>query len=195
MPYSRVNMAGYVNEIIARFTGSSVTPGSGINTTLDDSTSTFPTDKKLYVDFSHDNNMVPLLPALGIEWETLLPTQPAVDDIAPHKFVVSELVPFAARFVFELLKSVDGQQYVRLIVNDRVVEWPYIGCGWYGQAYGMCELSAWLDAQSFARQDPPVWDEVGCLDSRVFTVRLTHISRSVTLPRSTGPWHSRVRRR
>ena len=159
-PYGRVNAAGLLNEVIARLTASTVTPGSGINSTLDDSTTTFPLTNSIYADFTHDNNMVPLLTSLGIEWESPLPTEAATDDIPAHKFVVSDVVPFAARFIIEKLKSVDGQTYVRMIINDKVVPWPYEGCGSFGAMYGMCEIGAWLDAQSFVEQDPPVWDQV-----------------------------------
>jgi hypothetical protein len=74
-----------VNEIIARLTGSSVLGGSGTNSTLDTDPTTFPTNRSFYADFSHDNNLATLLPALGLDWETDLPSQPDVDDIPAHK--------------------------------------------------------------------------------------------------------------
>jgi len=73
------------NEIIARLTGTPVLLGSGTNSTLDTNNVTFPYNKLFYADFSHDNNLATLLPALGLEWESDLPSQPQVDKIPAHK--------------------------------------------------------------------------------------------------------------
>ena len=84
-PYARASGAGLVNEIIARLTDAPVLLGSGTNSTLDSNPATFPTNKSFYADFSHDNNLATLLPALGLDWETDLPTEADVKAIPPHK--------------------------------------------------------------------------------------------------------------
>ena len=40
----------------------------GTNSTLDSNPATFPTNMSFYADFSHDNNLATLLPALGLDW-------------------------------------------------------------------------------------------------------------------------------
>ena len=84
-PYARATGAGLANEIIARLTGTPVTLGSGTNSTLDLNSATFPYNKSFYADFSHDNNLVTLLPTLGLEWESDLPSQPKADAVPAHK--------------------------------------------------------------------------------------------------------------
>lgn len=74
-----------MNEIIARLTDAPVLLGSGTNSTLDSNPATFPTNMSFYADFSHDNNLATLLPALGLDWETDLPTEADVKAIPPHK--------------------------------------------------------------------------------------------------------------
>lgn len=76
------------------------------------------------------------------------------------RFVVSSLVPFAGRYVFERLSDANGQRYVRLIVNDAVIRLTYAGCGDTGVNQGICPLEAFVEAQSLARQQPSVWDEI-----------------------------------
>ena len=84
-PYARATGAGLANEIIARLTGTPVTLGSGTNSTLDLNSATFSYNKSFYADFSHDNNLVTLLPTLGLEWESDLPSQPKADAVPAHK--------------------------------------------------------------------------------------------------------------
>ena len=84
-PYGRVSGIGLVNEIIARLEEKRVLLGSGTNSTLDTDPKTFPLGQSIYADFSHDNNLAALLPALGLEWETDLPSQPHPDGIPYHK--------------------------------------------------------------------------------------------------------------
>lgn len=49
---------GYVNELLARLTAGPVHLGASVNATLDSALSTFPLNRTIYVDFSHDNDMV-----------------------------------------------------------------------------------------------------------------------------------------
>ena len=76
---------GLVNEVLARLTDTPVLLGSGTNSTLDTSSVTFPLNRTFYADFSHDNNLASLLPALGLSYETDLPTEPNTSEIPAHK--------------------------------------------------------------------------------------------------------------
>lgn len=46
---------GYINELLARLTDRQVEDCTQTNSTLDGSEETFPYDKGVYADFSHDN--------------------------------------------------------------------------------------------------------------------------------------------
>jgi len=119
----RVQGVGYVNELLARLTGQPVKDHTQTNSTLDSSPATFPLDRTLYADFSHDNQMIAIYAALGLF--------PQPHDLDPSKpdplrtWVTSELVPFSARMVTEKLWCVSGSgededeyEYVRIFVND-----------------------------------------------------------------------------
>jgi hypothetical protein len=197
-PYGRVSAVGLANEIVARLTDTPVILGSGTNSALDLNPSTFPYNKSFYADFSHDNNLVALLAAFGLEWESDLPSQPPIGAIPAHKwvhspcqkssihglsptcsdrvdnplaalepkcfahtrFVVSSLVPFAGRYVFERLVDQSGKKYVRIIVNEAVIRLNYAGCGDMGVTQGICELDSVVAAQTFLRQMPSEWDQI-----------------------------------
>ena len=94
--------AGWTNELLARLTDSSPDAQdlTSINRTLDTDESTFPRGgNRLFVDFSHDNEMIAILASLGlVKQHRALPT-----DSLPEKrtFLVAEIAPFGARVVFE----------------------------------------------------------------------------------------------
>lgn len=107
--------AGYVNELLARLFDRAPQDSTTTNRTLDGSAETFPRGgSRLFVvscsairvtdiqDFSHDNEMVEILSALGVlKMHRKLPTT-----YLPEKkhFVLSHLVPFGARWAFERVR-------------------------------------------------------------------------------------------
>lgn len=179
---SSAHLKGYVNELFARLTSTDVHLGAAINSTLDTDSETFPLDKRFYVDFSHDNNMVPILTTLGLLKENDLRSEPEAGDIPAYKwvllsraspvrlltstvlslrFIVSHTVPFAGRFVFERLAAPDGSHYVRVLVNDAVVPLDITGCGPLGVKYGLCELEAFVKYRAdYTMAEPSAWDEI-----------------------------------
>lgn len=76
------------------------------------------------------------------------------------RFVVSKNVPFAGRYVFERLVDGEGKHYVRLLINDAVQRLDYAGCGVNGVTKGICDLDAFVAAQSYVQAVPSVWDQV-----------------------------------
>ncbi len=155
---------GWVNELIARLTNSPVQDETQTNRTLDSSPVTFPLNRTLYADFSHDNQLIAIYSAIG-----LFSDQPkgrtgiAMDPTSPdpqRTWLASRLVPFSAMFVTERLecggnswyKSGSGREkgtYVRMLVND-VVQ-PLEFCG--GDEDGLCMLDAFVESQSYARSN------------------------------------------
>jgi Histidine phosphatase superfamily (branch 2) len=140
---------GFVNELIARMTNSAVHDETCTNRTLDSSTATFPIDAKLYADFSHDNDMSAIFAALGLYNATRsLPSTYIQDAESSDGFAASWTVPFGARMYVEKMKcAADGEEYVRILMNNRVM--PLHFCG--ADDLGRCTLDNFIRSLSFAR--------------------------------------------
>ncbi|KAI0028509.1 phytase [Vararia minispora EC-137] len=139
-----VQGVGYINELLARLTGTPVQDNTQTNRTLDASPTTFPLDRTFYADFSHDNQMVAIYSAIGLFNQTLNPLEPQ----ANRTWVNSRLVSFAARMVVEKLDC-NGAAFVRVMVADKVQ--PLEFCG--GDADGLCSLDAFVKSQRYSRED------------------------------------------
>jgi len=140
----RVQGVGYVNELLARLTGRPVQDRTQTNTTLDSSPSTFPLNRTIYADFSHDNQMIAIYAAIG-----LFPQPSPLDPVNPNPgrtYVASRLVPFSSRMVAEKLTCAQID-YVRIFVNDE--RQPLEFCG--ADRHDMCPLDAFVASQGYAR--------------------------------------------
>lgn len=140
---------GYVSELLARLTETPVEAVGSINTTLDANPATFPLDRNVYADFSHDNDMAGVLAALGVYNKTRPLSNTTIESTKQtNGYSAAWTVPFAARIYVEKLvcKKVE-EEYVRIIVNDRVM--PLEFCD--GDKYGRCTLSKFVKSQSFTR--------------------------------------------
>ncbi|KAK7956719.1 phosphoglycerate mutase-like protein [Apiospora aurea] len=149
-PLGATQGVGFVNELIARLTGKAVVDETTTNTTLDGSPDTFPLNRSLYADFSHDNDMTGVFAALGLynSTEPLSNTTKA----SPREtkgFSSSWTVSFAARMYVEKMTCGDSadEELVRVLVNDRVI--PLQNCD--ADTLGRCRLSRFVDSLSFAR--------------------------------------------
>ncbi|KAI6087005.1 acid phosphatase [Hypoxylon rubiginosum] len=157
-PLGPTQGVGFVNELIARATGQAVVDSTSTNSTLDHDNATFPLDRKLYADFSHDNDMIGIYGALGLfPADVTAPlsntTRTSAEDAGG--FDSAWLVPFSARMYVEKMQcGADAEEKVRIIVNDRVV--PLQGCG--ADELGRCSLGAWVDSLSFATSGG-LWNE------------------------------------
>jgi hypothetical protein len=149
---------GFVNELIARLTNAPVKDQTSTNSTLDSSNDTFPTGptKVLFADFSHDNDIVAILSALGLYNNTMpLPKSSMRTPQQLNGFAASWIVPFAARAYIEKLRCQDSaQSYVRVIINDRVS--ALTTCG--GDFLGRCKLSDFVESLSFA-ENGGLWSQ------------------------------------
>ncbi|KAL2158926.1 hypothetical protein VTH06DRAFT_2956 [Thermothelomyces fergusii] len=159
-PLGPTQGVGFVNELVARLAGRPVRDGTCTNRTLDADPRTFPLGRPLYADFSHDNDMVAVLAALGA-YDGVPPLDKSArrDPEALGGFAASWTVPFAARIYVEKMRcggggdDEDKEEMVRLLVNDRVV--PLKGCG--ADARGMCRLGRFIESMEFARRNGR-WD-------------------------------------
>ena len=151
-PMGPTQGVGYVNELIARLTGEAVDDETSTNSTLDLSPKTFPLDRKLYADFSHDNMMVSIFAAMGLHNGTAdLPTKYKLPPQKTNGFSSAWVVPFAARMYVEKMvcgeARAEEEELVRVLLNDRVV--PLQNCN--ADAQGRCRLSKFVESLSFAR--------------------------------------------
>ncbi|KAF2483929.1 histidine phosphatase superfamily [Neohortaea acidophila] len=148
-PLGPTQGVGFVNELIARMTDEAVTDTTSTNRTLDSDPQTFPLGRRLYADFSHDNDMTAIMAALGLYGETShLPNRTLVGAPEAGGFSAAWTVPFAGRVYFEKLQCAGhDEELVRVLVNDRVQ--PLLQCE--GDALGRCTLSAFVDSLQFAR--------------------------------------------
>lgn len=152
-PLSATQGVGYVNELLARLIEKPVDDHTNTNSTLDSDSATFPLDNKVYADFSHDNDMSGIFAALGLYNGTKL-SNTTMESTLQTGYSAAWTVPFAARLYVEKLQCKhDKQEFVRIIVNDRVH--PLDFCG--GDKHGRCELSRFVESQGFARSGGD-WD-------------------------------------
>ncbi|KAI2637097.1 phosphoglycerate mutase-like protein [Hypomontagnella submonticulosa] len=155
-PLGPTQGVGFVNELVARLTGEPVVDHTTTNSTLDGSESTFPLHRALYADFSHDNDMMDIYGALGLYNSTdPLPGDHRVSAQEAKGFSASWAVPFAARlYVEKMTCGGSKEEFVRILVNDRVI--PLQNCG--ADEFGRCTLSSFVESQSFARSGGH-WDQ------------------------------------
>ncbi|KAJ0166764.1 3-phytase A [Colletotrichum tanaceti] len=155
-PLGPTQGVGFTNELIARLTRQPVVDRTSTNSTLDADAATFPLDKKLYADFSHDNDMMSIYGALGLYNETQPLSKTNRTSVAETKgFTASWTVPFAGRMYVEKMKCGGAdEEMVRVLVNDRVV--PLVGCG--ADELGRCKLGRFVESLSFARSGG-LWDQ------------------------------------
>ncbi|KAF8523954.1 phytase [Hysterangium stoloniferum] len=141
-----VQGVGYVNELLARLTGKPVSDATQTNSTLDSSPITFPLNRTLYADFSHDNQMVAIFSAMGI-LRPQVPLDPTLPD-PDRSWIISQMTPFNGKLVTERLLC-HGVGSVRLLLNDAVVPLDFCGAG----PDGICTLDAFVDSQSYSRNN------------------------------------------
>ncbi|KAJ5949106.1 Histidine phosphatase superfamily clade-2 [Penicillium verhagenii] len=152
-PLGPTQGVGFVNELIARMTQTPVRDNTSTNHTLDNGSgaaTTFPLNRTLYADFTHDNGMIPIFFAMGLynATEPLPPTH-IESTKGADGFSAAWTVPFAARAYIEVMEcAAEKEPLVRVLVNDRVV--PLQGCD--VDALGRCKKGDFIDALSFARE-------------------------------------------
>jgi hypothetical protein len=104
-PSGRAQGIGYVQELAERLQSRLImSSDSSINYTYDDNTRDFPLSQPFYMDMSHDNVIIAVLAALGLDYFKAgphgLPT--TVPHSPPHNFNAKEVSPFGARLFTEV---------------------------------------------------------------------------------------------
>ncbi|KAG2361626.1 histidine phosphatase superfamily [Suillus spraguei] len=148
-PLGRVQGVGYVNELLARLMGKPVEDRTQTNSTLDSSPITFPLNRTVYADFSHDNQMVAIYGALGLLPQTHPPDPTKAD---PRRtWVVSHIVPFSGRMITEKLQCFKAgrlRDFIRILINDAIQPLEFCGAG-----DGLCGLEEFVESQIYARDN------------------------------------------
>ncbi|KAJ6572009.1 histidine phosphatase superfamily [Mycena capillaripes] len=153
----RVQGVGYTNELLARLTRSPVVDHTSTNSTLDSDPATFPLNRTIYADFTHDSVLIAVFNALGLFPTKKLSTKhPKANRI----WRASEMMTFSTRMVVEKLvcdRSVRGHDtsdaYIRIIVNEIVQPLEFCGARESGPWKGLCKFDAFLKSQSYARHN------------------------------------------
>ncbi|KAG2116782.1 acid phosphatase [Suillus clintonianus] len=148
-PLGRVQGVGYVNELLARLSGRPVEDRTQTNSTLDSSPITFPLNRTVYADFSHDNQMVAIYGALGLFPQTYPPNPTNADP--RWAWVVSRLVPFSGRMITEKVQCFEAGipgDFIRILINDAIQPLEFCGAG-----DGLCRLDAFVESQVYARRN------------------------------------------
>lgn len=145
-PNGRGQGIGYVQELLARLTNSTLDTSeepTTRNTTLDNSTDSFPLDQAFYLDFTHDDVIVSVLTALNF---TQFATNFSTTHITPSNMTLSEVTPFAARLVFEIIECNDTE-YIRTLINEAVIPMDRgQGCK-HPRKDGLCRLEDFVQYQ------------------------------------------------
>ncbi|KAG5915827.1 hypothetical protein E4U53_004401 [Claviceps sorghi] len=157
-PTGRAVGIGYQQEIMARLKNHTLGySGSQINVTLDSNTETFPLNQSLYLDFSHDTNIVSILTAFGLR--QFAEDLPATRYPGDHNFTVSHVTPFGARLDMEIIQTPqplsphrDGYlkggptKYIHFVLNQRTLP--------LGKSFPECDADrrdGWCELDTFIR--------------------------------------------
>ncbi|KAF7292630.1 hypothetical protein MIND_01160900 [Mycena indigotica] len=162
----RVQGVGYINELISRLTSTPVNDSTQTNTTLTSNPETFPLNRTIYADFSHDNQIIAIFTAMGLfrQQKALDPTSRTAE--SGRTWLASHLVPFSARMTVERLLCGPKEhktKSVRIFVNDELQPLEFCAGSNADKQMtraGICKLERFLESQSYARNGGEgEWDE------------------------------------
>lgn len=146
MSNGRAQGIGWAQELLDRLQNQTFSgPVTTQNTTLDENPTYFPVDQPLYIDFTHDDVIVSVLTALNYtQFDDYL--DPHHRD--PHRnFKLSEITPFGARLVFEVISCNGDKHYIRTLINEAVIPMDKAqGCG-SARDDGLCDLDSFVKYQ------------------------------------------------
>lgn len=141
-PVAAAQGKGYLQEFVARFTGTYPTAESSLNETFDNNPTYFPLNQSIYADATHEVVVLDVLTAFNLT--ALFDGEPlsVTGNKQQNTFVASKTVPFATHFTVQVLECPAYQptKQIRFIVNDAVipVNGTYPGCEY--DADGLCSF-------------------------------------------------------
>lgn len=155
-PLHKALATPWLRELLARLENRRpvMSPPTSINTTLDEDRATFPVSAaqgpRAFVDFTHDNQLAPVIAALGL-WDE------------GHHWTTSQTTPFSGRMTVERLEC-RGEAYIRVLVNDKPANVSH--GSWCAHTPGfktshddhLCPQNAFLEPLQWVDQ-PDEWDK------------------------------------
>ncbi len=176
-PTGRAQGIGYLQELLARLQNQYISASnSSVNSSLTNSSRTFPLGQKFYADFSHDDIIISALTAASLDY---IKDPPSLTQYPPdpnRHFILSHLTPFAARLVTEVIGCGSGEptenptsqtqysptqygynatnatyKFVRMRLNNGILPLSTIRGGYCGnRGDGLCPLSDFITSQDSA---------------------------------------------
>ncbi|GKZ84075.1 hypothetical protein AnigIFM56816_009394 [Aspergillus niger] len=174
-PSGRAQGIGYVLELASRLQGKVIEKQvANVNITYDSNPSTFPLHQPLYLDMSHDDVIVSVLAALGVEYFNIgkdgMKGNISASEVPLNRtFRLNRIAPFGARFVTEIWRcdsssaadiEVDaggevvyenptvsegvGKEYVRWVLNEMPVPVDGVSGCESDGGNGFCSLEGFL---------------------------------------------------
>jgi Histidine phosphatase superfamily (branch 2) len=103
-PFGRAQGIGWLQEVLARLEHHYIlSSNSSVDSTITDDPQNFPLNQKLYADFSHDDILISIMTAMSIHYFKDLPSLTGFPASSDRKFILSNITPFAARLVLEVV--------------------------------------------------------------------------------------------
>lgn len=117
-PVSAAQGKGYLQEFLARFTGSYPAPLSSLNETFDNNPTYFPLNQSIYADATHEVIVLDTLTAFNLTALFNGPPLNGSQNLHQNNFVASKIVPFATHFTAQVLSCPAYQptKQIRFIV-------------------------------------------------------------------------------
>ena len=176
-PTGRAQGIGYVQELLARLKNEYITSSnSSVNSTIDDNAAEFPLGQAFYADFSHDDIIISVLTALSLDYFRNPPSLTQVPPDPNRPFILSNLTPFGARLVTEVIGCASADpapvpahrtqyypsqygysaanatnKFIRMRLNNGILPLNTIRDGaCEGRTDGMCAMGKFIGSQANA---------------------------------------------
>ncbi|KAF3766028.1 phosphoglycerate mutase-like protein [Cryphonectria parasitica EP155] len=174
-PTGRAQGIGYLQELLARLQKQYIDVSStSVNSTLTDNPTTFPLDQAFYADFSHDDIIISVLTAMSMDYFKDAPDFTQYPPDPERKFILSNLTPFGARLVTEVIgctspspavnpyystvysRTANGYnagnatyKFIRQRLNNGILPLDSIrGGACEGRTDGLCPMTDFIDSQT-----------------------------------------------
>lgn len=117
-PVSAAQGKGYLDEYIARLTGTYPQANSALNETFDNTSTYFPLNQSIYADATHEVVVLDTLTAFNLTALFSGPPLSAAGNRGQNSFVASKIVPFATHFTTQVLscQAYQPTKQIRFIV-------------------------------------------------------------------------------
>ncbi|KAK8217620.1 hypothetical protein M8818_001379 [Zalaria obscura] len=176
-PTGRAQGIGYLQELLARLTNQYIsTSNSSVNSTITNNPTDFPLGRPFYADFSHDDILISVMAAMSLDYFREAPSLTQFPPDPQRHFMLSNLTPFGARLVTEVIGCADpdptavhkhrtqyyptqygydaanaSHKFIRMRLNNGILPLETIRGGQcVGRTDGLCPMENFLASQDEA---------------------------------------------